>query len=224
MMFGRLACLVAALALLAQAGAAQQADHPVAAHGAVDAHADTHAGDAHGDGHEPANLFEGGIGNVIVTTVVFLIVVYILGKKAWPPLIGVLNERERSIRESLENASRERSEAERLLQEYKAQLEQARLQATAIVEEGRRDADVVRQRIQKEAHEESERMIARARNEIQLATSSAVKQLYDQSAALAIQVASGILQKQLNTSPEDQRALVQRSLEEMSAAKQAKLN
>lgn len=222
---------LAAVALLCvvysppRAWAAEDPGHGVAAtsHDA-NAHTDAaHHDDTAGHG-EKANLFEGGIGNIIITTIVFLVVAYILGKKAWPPLLGLLNERERSIREALEHAQRERMEAERVMHEYKAQLDQARVQATAIVEEGRRDADVMRQRMQKETHEETNRMIARARSEIQLATDTAVKQLYDQSAGLAMGVASGILQRQLQMSPEDQRALVQRSLDEMSAAKRAKLN
>jgi F-type H+-transporting ATPase subunit b len=172
---------------------------------------------------EPS-IFAGGITNAIITLVIFVIVLTILSKKAWGPLLNLLNERERSIREALETAQRERTEAERLLHQYKQQLDAARAEASAIVEEGRRDAEVVRTRVHQEAREEAERMLARARSEIQLATDAAVKQLYDEAAGLAVNVAGGILQKQLSVSQDDQRALVQRALEEMRSGGQARLN
>lgn len=170
------------------------------------------------------DIFAGGITNAIITLVIFIIVLTILSKKAWGPLLNLLNEREKSIRDALETAQRERNEAERLLHQYKQQLEAARVEATAIVEEGRRDGEVVRGRIQQEARDEADRMVARARNEIQLATDAAVKQLYDEAAGLAVNVAGGILQKQLHVSHDDQRALVQRALEQMRSSGQARLN
>lgn len=184
--------------------------------GAADAgHA---APDAHGGGDTIIDkLFRGGIGNSLITLVVFGIVVLILGSKAWPSLIKVLHEREKLIRDSLETAKREREEAEKLLVQYKKQIEQARVDATAIVDEGRRDAEVVRRRMQDEARKESDEMIARAKREIQLATDSAVKELYDRTAELAVNVAGGIIKKELR--PDDHRALVTESLQRMTATK-----
>jgi len=158
-----------------------------------------------------ANLFAGGIGNAIVTLVIFGTVVGILGKYAWPRLLRVLDERERAIRRSLEDARREREQAQRLLEEYQRQLEQARTQASAIVEEGRRDAEAVRRRIQDEARAEADAMIARARREIQLATDAAVKELYDRSADLAVEIARSILRREV--SAEMHRELIAESLE-----------
>jgi F-type H+-transporting ATPase subunit b len=149
-------------------------------------------------------------------------VIIILGKYAWKPLLNVLHERERTIRDSIENARRERAEAQRLLEDYKRQLEQARQEATTIVEEGRRDSEAVRQRIQEEARQQADEMIERARREIRLATDAAVKELYDQTADLAVQVASGILKREIK--PDEHRDLVQESLERMKSNGQARLN
>ena len=102
------------------------------------------------EGGGDRDIFNADIGNFIFTLIVFIVVVGILGKFAWKPLLTVLNEREKTIRESLESARHERAEAEKLLAEYKAQLERAREEATTIVDEGRRDAEVVRQRLQEE--------------------------------------------------------------------------
>lgn len=183
----------------------------------------SHGGD-HGDGHgdEKKSILTSDLGNVIWTLVIFGLVVTILKKAAWGPLVNLLNEREKSIRDSLETAQKERVEAERLLAEYKQQLDEAREQATAIVEEGRRDAEVVKRRIQDEARQESDRMIARAKNEIQLATDGAIKTLYDETAQLAVNAAQAIIGKELTAS--DHRQLVQESLEKMRQSGQSKLN
>ena len=164
----------------------------------------------------PPSIFAGGLGNLILTLVIFGTVVFILGTKAWPVLLKALDERERRIRESLEAAKREREESERLLKEYEQQLQQARTEATAIVDEGRRDAEVVRKRVQDEARAEADKMLERARSEITLAKDGAIKELYDQTAELSIDVAGRIIRKEMNA--DDHRHLVTESLERMRAS------
>jgi F-type H+-transporting ATPase subunit b len=200
--------LLALLALYAVSATRLAAEEPHAPA------ATTHASDAH-EG-EKSSVFAGGIGNAIISLIIFGIVISVLGTKAWPPLLRVLHEREQSIHTALENAKREREAAEKLLAEYKRQIDQARVEATSIVDEGRRDADAVRRRIQDEARRESDEMVARARREIQLATDSAIKDLYDRTAELAVQVAGGIIRKELRA--DDHRALVTESLERMKAS------
>ena len=74
---------------------------------------------------------------------------------------------------------------------------QARAEATGIVEEGRRDAEVLRSRIEQEAREESERMVERAKREIQIARETAVKELYDLTGVLATSIASHIVGREI---------------------------
>lgn len=131
-------------------------------------------------------------------------------------MLKVLNERARTIHDSLENARREREEAERLLAQYQSRLDKAREDAAAIVEEGRRDGEAVRQRIHEEARQQASEIIERARREIRLATDAAVKELYDQTAELAVKLAGGIIRKEL--SPEDHRRLIAESLDRMRSA------
>lgn len=175
-----------------------------------------HAGEAQ------VSIFAGSLGNALVTLIVFLIVVYILAKTAWRPLLKVLNERERTIRESIETARQEREQAQRLLADYQKQLEQARAAATAIVEEGRRDAEGVRQRLVDEARNEAEAQRERALREIRLATDSAIKELYDQTAELAVMIARSALRKSL--SEDDQRRLVEESIAQMKNVDRTRLN
>jgi F-type H+-transporting ATPase subunit b len=170
---------------------------------------------------EPS-IFAGNLGNVIVTLIIFGLVIAVLGKLAWRPLLTVLNERERSIRESLETARRERQAAEEVMARYSAQLEKAREEAGAIVEEGRRDGEAVRRRIHEEARGQANEIIERARREIRLATDAALKELYDHTADLAVKLAGGIIRKELSV--EDHRRLVAESLDRMRAAARTKVS
>jgi F-type H+-transporting ATPase subunit b len=173
-------------------------------------------------GGDETNIFNADIGNLIFTLVIFGVVIWLLGKFAWKPLLSVLNEREKSIRQSLEAARKERTEAERLLAEYKVQLDRARVEATAIVDEGRRDGEVVRQRIQQEARRQAEELLERARREIQLAADTAIKDLYDRTGELAVNLAGNILRQEL--SPEKHRQLIADSLAQIRTSGKSGLN
>ena len=181
----------------------------------------SHAADAHGD-HDKPSLLTYDPGASIWTIIVFVALVIALRAFAWKPILRVLNDREKFIQDSIDDAKRQNEDAQKLLADYRAQLEKSREEASAIVAEGRRDAEVVRRRLQDEAREEANAMMERARREIQLATDTAVKELYDRTAQLSVQVAAGIMRKEL--SPDDHRRLVQESLERMKDADPASLN
>jgi F-type H+-transporting ATPase subunit b len=174
------------------------------------------------EGASERNIFNSDVGNFIFTLIIFGLVVYFLGKFAWKPLLNVLNEREETIRSALVTAKQERQAAEHLLHEYQAQLDKAREEATALVAEGRKDAEAVRQHLKEEAQKESEQIITRARREIQLATDSARKELHDEASELAVRVAGRIIRKELSAA--DHQALVAESLKEMLATGRMKLN
>src|SRR3990172_3198914 len=99
------------------------------------------------EGGEGPSLFTGDLGNVFWSLVTFFAVLVVLGKFAWKPILGALQKREDFIRECLAQAKRDRDEAEKRLKEYSEKIVAARSEATPIVEEGRRDAEVVKRRI-----------------------------------------------------------------------------
>jgi len=172
-----------------------------------------HAAEAGGEAHAQPSLFAGDIGNFIWTLVIFLILLIVLGKFAWKPILKALQDREKFITDSLATAKKERDDAARMLAEYQAKIDHAREEATAIVEEGKRDAEAVRKRIHGEARGEADAMIARAKREIEIARDDALKALYDQSVMLATTMAGKIVRKQLNAG--DHRQLIDESLAEM---------
>jgi len=173
----------------------------------------------HGGGHEPAadNPFAGNLGNVIWTVVIFGLVVLVLGKFAWGPLLRTLQTRESFIHEALAKAKHDRDEAEGRLREYEARLAAARGEATAIVEEGRRDAEVVKRRIEADAKAEADKMIERAKREIQIATDTATQDLYRLSARLATDLAARVLSRELT--PQDHERLIAEAIDGLDGAK-----
>lgn len=161
-------------------------------------------------GEEAPNLLAGDLGNSFWTLVIFMIVLVVLGKFAWGPLLSGLQSRENFIREALESAKRDREAAEARLKEYEQKLAASRAEATAIVEEGRRDAEVVKRRIEATAKEEADKTIERAKREIQIATDTATKELYTLSAKLATQLAAQVIGREL--SPQDHQRLISQAI------------
>jgi F-type H+-transporting ATPase subunit b len=147
--------------------------------------------------HEAPSLFAGDLGNSFWTALIFVIVLVVLGKFAWGPILATLQSRESFIREALEKAKHEREAAEARLREYEARLAGARAEASAIVDEGRRDAEVVKRRIEEDAKRSADQMIERAKREIQIATDTATKELYQLSARLATEMAARVIGREL---------------------------
>ncbi len=153
-----------------------------------------------------SGLFIGDLGNLIWTLVIFVLVLVVLGRFAWGPLLSVLQNREKFIRESLESAKADREAAEARLAEYEQKLDRAREEASAVVEEGRRDAEVVRRGVEEETRQSADAMLERAKREIGVARDTALRDLHAESAQLAMSMASAVLKRQL--SPEDHQQLV----------------
>ena len=150
------------------------------------------------------------------TIIVFVALLAVLRVAAWKPIQKVLVEREKFIADSLAQAKREREKAEELHHQYEAQLNQARTEASAIVEEGRRDGEEVKRKLEEDARREADAMVQRARREISIATETAVKELYTVAGALATHVAGRIIRKELN--PQEHRRLVEEALDDFRAA------
>jgi len=160
-----------------------------------------------------SNLFAGDIGNAVWTLVIFLLVIVVLGKFAWGPLLGGLQQREEFIRRSLKEAKEDRETAEARLQEYEKKLTNAGAEASQIIDQGKREGESLRAGIEEKARDEANKMVERARREIELAKRSAIKDLYATSSGLATEIASRIVQRELN--PQDHEKLISDSIKEL---------
>jgi len=165
-------------------------------------------------GEAPPSLLAGDLGNSFWTILIFVLVLVILGKYAWGPILKTLQARESFIHEALAKAKADRDAAEARLKQYEERLAGARAEATAIVDEGRRDAEVVKRKIEATAKVEADKMIDRARREIQIATVTATRELYDLSARLATDMAARVIGREL--SPQDHERLIAEAIDGIS--------
>lgn len=137
---------------------------------------------------------------------VFVIVLTILWKYLFPPIIEALDKRAKTIEDSLLAAQKTREEAEKMIAQHEASLETARSEGRAIIEEAKEDAIKVKNGIVADARRESGEIVERGRRELELAKKAAVDDLYRQSTALSFELAEKVIQKTLN--PKDHEKLI----------------
>jgi F-type H+-transporting ATPase subunit b len=134
----------------------------------------------------------------IATIVVFALLLIVLTKTAWKPILSGLKAREEGIRGQIEGAEKANAEARALLEDHRKKVAAATEEARAIVEEGRKDAEALRAKVESEAVAEAARERERAVRDIQLAKDAALKDIYSRVADLATDVAGKILQQRLD--------------------------
>jgi len=160
--------------------------------------------------------FAGNVGNAIWTLVIFLIVVVVLGKFAWGPVLALLQQREAFIHKSLSDARRDREEAEARLKEYAAKLQTAQAEAVAIIENARHDSERLRDELRQRAKSEADTILKNAERQIEMQTTRAVQQIRQEAVELSVAIASKLLQR--NISKEDNEKLIAAALEQIEAA------
>ncbi len=142
--------------------------------------------------------FAGNLGNAIWTLVIFVLVVVVLGKFAWGPVLSLLQQREEFIHKSLADAKRDRDEAEARLKDYAAKLQGARAEAGAIIDGARKDAERLREELRHRARSEADTMVKNAERQIQLETARAVQQIRREAVDLSVMIASKIIGRNLS--------------------------
>jgi F-type H+-transporting ATPase subunit b len=163
---------------------------------------------------DTATPFAGHIWQTLATLIIFGLLLAILAKYAWGPILKGLVDREEKIKNDLEQAEIAAREATATLEQYRRQLTEAHAEARKIIEQGRSDAQKIAANLQKQAEADLNGLRTRAEAEITSAKQQAVSELYSQAATLATSVAGRILQRELK--PEDQQRLVEESLAALS--------
>ena len=153
-------------------------------------------------------------GLILWTILTFVIVLVILQRTAWKPLLTALKEREDSIRTSLHDAEEARHQAQKLLDENRKLLASAEEQSQRIIKEGRDMAERLKAEILEKANASSQQMVVQAREEIQREKESALTQLRSEVADLAITAAGKILDANLD--PAKQRAIVDAAIRDIN--------
>lgn len=159
------------------------------------------------------SLFSINLGLSTWTLVVFIALLLVLGKFAWGPILDAVEARENKIRDALDEAAESQARAEKLAEEQRKQLAEARRQSQEIISEGREAGERVRKELEEKAREESRAMIERARREIEREKDAAIDELRRESVELALAAASKLLGKKVDA--DQDRELVLGYLDEL---------
>jgi F-type H+-transporting ATPase subunit b len=146
--------------------------------------------------------------------IAFLLLMIVLFAKVFPALNAMLAERQARIQGRLEEAESIRLEAEQLRTRYNEQLADARSQASAIVEDAKGQGERLRAEIVARAEEEARQIAARAHEDVEAERSRLVQDLRGQVATLSVELASRIVQRELD--PTRHRELVDQYISELS--------
>jgi F-type H+-transporting ATPase subunit b len=128
----------------------------------------------------------------------FIILFFLLAKFAYPALKKGMDERAEKIRTSIDEAEHARSDAQRILEEYQNQLNDARSESARIIEEARQAADRLRQDLKRQAETEVGELRARAQEDIQAQVQRAMADLQARVGELAIELAEKVVERSLD--------------------------
>jgi F-type H+-transporting ATPase subunit b len=152
-------------------------------------------------------------GLFVWTIITFLVLVTILAKFAWRPLLQALEERRNTINKALEDAQLARQELERIGQQSAELLRKARADAETVLTQSRADAERLREEMRQKARAEAEGIVRNAERQIQLETARAVQQIRHEAVDLSVMIASRIIQR--NLSKEDNEKLIEDTLRQV---------
>ncbi len=226
-----LGLMIVALVLLPipRATHAQESSHDTPSEGVAQDHeagADAHAGGhAHDPGHgnagaglEDPGEFRGDL--AIYTFVVFLLLLALLGKLAWPSIATALEEREKRIEGNIADAEAMQAEAKNMLAQHEAKLATAADEVRELLEEARRDAEHTKSQIIVEAKEAAGKERDRAVRDVDLAAENAMHRLVETSANMAVDLAGQVVKQ--NITPDQQAALVREALSKLASSSPSK--
>lgn len=156
-------------------------------------------------------------GLTLWTAITFIFLLFVLSKFAWGPIVKMLNDRERSIRDAVDSAKKERAEAERLLAEQKDGLVKAQRDAAEISRRNQQEMEALRQELTARARKEADELIASARLQVSEEVSKARAELKAQVADLAIDAAGRLVKANLDDKA--QRVLVEEYITQLPATR-----
>lgn len=151
------------------------------------------------------------------TIAVFLVLLFLLRKFAWGPLLAALEERQAGIRKSLDDADKARRELAEVQTKASALIGKARMEADAILSEARADGVRIRQELRDLAQKEAEAITRNAQQQIQLERDRAVAELRQEAVDLSVLIASKLVRR--NLTREDNAALIEDALQQVDSTR-----
>ncbi|MCC7203062.1 MAG: F0F1 ATP synthase subunit B [Nitrospirae bacterium] len=152
------------------------------------------------------------IQQILTQAIGFLVLLFILKKIAWKPLLSLLDERREKISSEFSTIERTKSELSRLEQDYKARLSEIDAQARQKIQEAISEGQRISMELQEKAREESKDILNKAKENIDLEIAKARVELRNQVATLAIKAAEKVIKEEMTE--ERQKRLVTEFIDE----------
>lgn len=156
-------------------------------------------------------------GTILYTLFIFLVLLLLLRKFAWGPLMGIMKEREEHISSEIDAAEKNNAESKKLVEEQREMLQQSRVEAKELIERAKKQAEEQRESIVAAAKQEAVSIKESAVQEIQREKEQAIATLQEQVASLSVQIASKVIEKELTE--EDQVKLIREYIKEVGEAR-----
>lgn len=154
-----------------------------------------------------ASLIEPGVGLIFWTTITFVLLLFLLGKFAWKPILSAIKTREEDIDKALKSAENALKDMRELKAANEVILNEARAERDGILKEARETREAMVAEAKQKAQAEADRIMNSAREQIQNEKNAAVAELKNQVASLSIEIAEKILKSELSND-DKQKALV----------------
>jgi F-type H+-transporting ATPase subunit b len=154
-------------------------------------------------------------GLLIWTIITFLVMVLILWKSAWTPIVNALDARAEKLKGDLDKAEKARLEAEEILNKHNILMNNAKNDTAQIIAEGKANAEKIRSEIITKAGQEAKEIAEKAKREVIMAKDKAISDLKLEIVNIATDIASKIIVK--NLKPEDQDAIVKNALNKVNS-------
>ncbi len=162
-----------------------------------------------------ASLIEPSIGLIFWTSITFILLLVILGKFAWKPILNAIKTREKSIEDALASAENALKDMRELKANNEKRLNEARTAREALMKEAREMKESIIAEAKVKAQADAERILSSAREQINAEKNAAVAELKNQVASLSIEIAEKILRSELS-SDEKQKALVNNLMKDVT--------
>jgi F-type H+-transporting ATPase subunit b len=158
-------------------------------------------------------LVSPNLGLMIWTLLVFLFTMWVLSKLAFPRIQEALDKRANAIRESIDQAEKTRVEADKILDEYRARLKEAREQADDIVARARKAGEAAESQAAAQGREKREELVAAARRDIEMETRRSLERIRKEVADLTVLATEKVTRKTLDD--DDHKRLIDEALKEV---------
>lgn len=149
-------------------------------------------------GEHKASLLSVNPGLIIWTIIIFVLLLFLLKKIAWKPLLTALNTREQSIKDAIEGAERIKAEAQQMIAENKKAMADANAESMRVLNEAREAAGKVKDEIVSKANEQAKQILEQSKRDIQTEKESALTELRSEVADLAIKTAEKVIRENLD--------------------------